>query len=75
MEWFHPHLFSKIVQSTFTAFQGDDHVEVTVVKLLKEIANNRNSRLRFEMHNVYGLVVFKETASYITRMLEHWTYL
>lgn len=43
-----------------------------VFKFLKEMVENRHQRLKFEMQNINGLIVFKEAAKCVMRMLEVW---
>jgi hypothetical protein len=75
IDWFHPAYFNRVVESTLNTFHEDDEVVHTLFKFLREIVYNRNSRLRFEMWNVNGLIVFKESAKYIIKMLDVWRYL
>jgi len=42
------------------------------VKLLCELVNNRNNRVRFDTWNINGLVVFKESAKYVIKLLSIW---
>jgi hypothetical protein len=64
-DWFYPQYFSVIVEGTLNAFYEDDEVVHQCVKLLCELVNNRNNRVRFDTWNINGLVVFKESAKYV----------
>ena len=68
-DWFYPQYFSAIVEGTLNAFFDDDEVVHICIKFLTEIVNNRNNRVRFDTWNINGLVVFKETAKYIIKLL------
>lgn len=71
-DWFYPQYFSVILEGTLNAFYDDDEVVHTCIKLLTELVNNRNNRVRFDTWNINGLVVFKETAKYIIKLLQLW---
>jgi len=47
------------MENTLTAFYEDDEVMHLWIKLLSELVNNRNNRVRFDTWNINGLVVFK----------------
>jgi exportin-7 len=64
-DWFYPQYFSVIVEGTLNAFYEDDEIVHQCVKLLCELVNNRNNRVRFDTWNINGLVVFKESAKYV----------
>ena len=68
-DWFYPQYFSVIIEGTLNAFYDDDEVVHICIKFLTEIVNNRNNRVRFDTWNINGLVVFKETAKYIIKLL------
>lgn len=40
--------------------------------MLCELVNNRNNRVRFETWNINGLIVFKESAKYVIKLLQVW---
>jgi hypothetical protein len=61
-----------IIEGTLNAFFDDDEVVHICIKFLSEIVFNRSNRLRFDTWNINGLVVFKESASYIVKLLEVW---
>jgi hypothetical protein len=71
-DWFYPQYFSAIIEGTLNAFYDDDEVVHVCVKFLTEIVNNRNNRVRFDTWNINGLVVFKETAKYVIKLLQVW---
>jgi len=61
-----------IIEGTLNAFFDDDEVVHICIKFLSELVFNRSNRLRFDTWNINGLVVFKESASYIVKLLEVW---
>lgn len=71
-DWFYPHYFSAVVEGTLNAYYDDDEVVHVCIKLLCELVNNRSSRVRFDTWNINGLVVFKETAKYVVKLLQLW---
>jgi hypothetical protein len=71
-EWFYPNYLAVIIEGTLNAFYDDDEVVHTSIKLMTEMVNNRNNRVRFDTWNINGLVVFKETAKYIIKLLQLW---
>jgi hypothetical protein len=68
-EWLYPQYFSVILEGSLNAFHDDDEVVHVCFKLLSEMVNNRNNRVRFYTWNINGLVVFKETANYVIKLL------
>jgi hypothetical protein len=42
------------------------------LQLLTELVHNRNNRVRFDTWNINGLIVFKETAKYVIKLLQIW---
>lgn len=71
-EWFYPKYLSVVVEGTLNAFFQDDEVVHICVKFLSEFVNNRNNRMRFDTWNINGLVVFKEAAKYMIKLLQVW---
>lgn len=61
-----------MVEGTLNAFYDDDDVVHVCIKLLTEMVNNRFNRVRFDTWNINGLVVFKESAKYIVKLLQLW---
>jgi exportin-7 len=71
-DWFYPSYLSTIVEGALNAFYDDDEVVHVCIKLLVELVQNRNNRIRFDTWNINGLVVFKESAKYIIKLLQLW---
>lgn len=71
-DWFYPSYLSTIVEGALNAFYDDDEVVHCCIKLLVELVQNRNNRIRFDTWNINGLVVFKESAKYIIKLLQLW---
>jgi hypothetical protein len=71
-DWFYPQYFSVMIEGTLNAFYDDDEVVHVCLKVLTELVNNRNNRVRFDTWNINGLVVFKETAKYTIKLLSIW---
>lgn len=71
-EWFYPQYLTGVVETTLNAFYQDDEVVHLCLKMLGELVNNRNNRVRFDMWNINGLVVFKECAKYTCKLLQLW---
>jgi hypothetical protein len=71
-DWFYPQYFSVIIEGTLNAFYEDDEVVHACLKVLQELVHNRNNRVRFDTWNINGLVVFKETAKYVIKLLSIW---
>jgi hypothetical protein len=61
-----------MIEGTLNAFYDDDEVVHVCLKVLTELVNNRNNRVRFDTWNINGLVVFKETAKYTIKLLSIW---
>jgi hypothetical protein len=61
-----------LIEATLNSFYSDDEVVHVCIKLLSELANNKTNRLRFDMLNINGLIVFKETAKYIIKLMQVW---
>ena len=66
---FYPGYMSLVLEGTLNAFHDDDEVVHICIKFLSEMVNNRNNRMRFDTWNINGLVVFKECAKYIIKLL------
>jgi hypothetical protein len=71
-EWLYPNYLAAIVEGTLNAFFDDDEVVHMCIKFLGELVHNRNNRVRFDTWNINGLVVFKEAAKYISKLLQLW---
>lgn len=69
-DWFYPDYFSHIVEGSLNAFFENDDVVIVILKFLTELVYSRNNRLRFDTWTIYGLIVFKETAKYLTQLLK-----
>jgi len=64
-DWFYPQYLSVVMEGTLNAFHDDDDTVHACIKLLCELVNNRNNRVRFDTWNINGLVVFKEASKYV----------
>jgi len=71
-DWFYPNYMSAIVESSLNAFYDDDVVVHVCFKVWIETVQNRNNRLRFDTWSINGLIVFKETGKYISKLLQVW---
>ena len=71
-EWFYPQFYNPILEGTLNAFYTDDDVVHACLKLMTEMVHNKFNRLRFDTWNINGLVVFKETAKYMVKLLQVW---
>jgi hypothetical protein len=71
-DWFYPSYLSPMIEGALNAFYDDDQVVHACVKLLAEMVQNRNNRIRFDTWNINGLVVFKEAAKYVVKLLQLW---
>lgn len=71
-DWFYPQYLSVVMEGTLNAFHDDDDTVHACIKLLCELVNNRNNRVRFDTWNINGLVVFKEASKYVIQLLTHW---
>lgn len=60
------------MEGTLNAFYEDDEVVQVCISLLTEFVSNRGNRMRFDTWNINGLVVFKESAKYIIKLLQLW---
>ena len=60
------------MEGTLNAFYEDDEVVHMSLKVLTEFVNNRSNRMRFDTWNINGLVVFKESAKYVIKLLQLW---
>ena len=61
-----------MIEGTLNAFYKDDDVTLIVFKFLTELVLNRQNRVRFDTWNINGLIVFKETAKYVVKLLSVW---
>lgn len=68
-DWFYPAYLSLVVEGTLNAFLQDDGIVYVCLQLLTELVHNRNNRVRFDTWNINGLIVFKETAKYVVKLL------
>lgn len=69
LDWFHPTYLPVIMEGTLNAFYEDDEVVQVCIQFLTEFVYNRGNRMRFDTWNINGLVVFKEAAKYLIRLL------
>ena len=69
-DWFYPDYFTHVIEGSLNAFFQDDEVTIVILKFLTEIVFSRNNRLRFDTWTIEGLIVFKETAKYLTQLLK-----
>ena len=67
--WFYPEYFAPMVEGTLNAFFEDDDVTIVILKFLAELVYSRNNRFKFDTWAVEPLIVFRETAKYITQLL------
>lgn len=65
-DWFYPDYMNHIIEGSLNAFYDDDEVVIVILKFLTELVYSRNNRLRFDTWTINGLIVFKESAKYIT---------
>jgi exportin-7 len=72
LDWFHPGYLSLVMEGTLNAFYEDDEVVHCCINFLTEFVSNRSNRMRFDTWNINGLVVFKESAKYIIKLLQLW---
>jgi len=55
-----------MIEGTLNAFFEDDEVTIVILKFLAELVFSRNNRFKFDTWAVEPLIVFRETAKYLT---------
>ena len=71
-DWFYPDYFSIIKKCMNVYIEGpcDDDVVLLILKFLHDLVDNSSNRLRFDTWSINGLIVFKESSTFITQFLE-----
>jgi len=70
-DWFYPEFFG-IVKKCLTVYSDpcDDEVVLLIFKLLFELVDNSSNRLKFDAWSINGLIVYKESASFVIEFLQ-----
>jgi hypothetical protein len=76
-DWFYPENFSIIKKCLmiYSEQSCDDEVILLILKFLLELSDNSSNRLRFDTWSINGLIIYKETASYILDFMNQFQYL
>lgn len=71
-DWFYPEYFG-IIEKCISAFIQDpidDDIIVLILKFIGELVDNNSNRLRFDTWSINGLIVYKEGANFIIKLLK-----
>ena len=70
-DWFYPEFFG-IVKKCLTVYSEpcDDEVVLLIFKLLHELVDNSSNRLKFDAWSINGLIVYKESASFMIEFMQ-----
>lgn len=71
-DWFYPEYFT-IVKKCLTSYLEppcDDEIALLILKFLHDLVDNSSNRLRFDTWSINGLIVYKETSSYLIEFME-----
>jgi exportin-7 len=70
-DWLYPEYFG-IVKKCLTVYIEpvcDDNIVLLIFKFLHELVDNSSSRLRFDTWSINGLIVYKESASFMVQFM------
>jgi hypothetical protein len=71
-DWFYPEYFG-IVKKCMTVYLEppcDDEIVLQILKFLHDLVDNSSNRLRFDTWSINGLIVYKETSSFVIEFME-----
>ena len=71
-DWLYPENFG-IVKKCLTVYSEgpcDDDIVILILKFLRGLVDNSSGRLRFDTWSINGLIVYKESASLMTQIME-----
>jgi exportin-7 len=70
-DWFYPEHFA-IVNKCLNVYikePCDDDIVLLILKFLNELVDNSSNRLRFDTWSINGLIVYKESASFMIEFM------
>ena len=71
--WFYPQHFG-LVKKCLSVYVNDDEITYLIFKFINELLDNTTNRLRFDTWNVNGLIIFKESSSFMLEYLGYFNY-
>ena len=71
-DWFYPEHFAIINKclNVYVAQPCDDDIVLLILKFLNELVDNSSNRLRFDTWSINGLIVYKESASFMIEFMQ-----
>ena len=71
-DWFYPEHWGVIKKclNVYIMTPCDDDIVLLILKFLDELVDNSSSRLRFDTWSINGLIVYKESASFILEFMQ-----
>jgi hypothetical protein len=71
-DWFYPDHFEIVGKclNVFIASPCDDEIVLLILKFLNELVDNSSNRLRFDTWSINGLIVYKESASFMIEFMQ-----
>ena len=71
-DWFYPEHFTIINRclNVYVAQPCDDDIVLLILKFLNELVDNSSNRLRFDTWSINGLIVYKESASFMIEFMQ-----
>ena len=71
-DWFYPEHWGVIKKCLDVYIQSpcDDDIVLLILKFLDELVDNTSNRLRFDTWSINGLIVYKESASFVMQFIQ-----
>ena len=71
-DWFYPEYWGVIKKCLTMYIQApcDDDIVLLILKFLDELVDNTSNRLRFDTWSINGLIVYKESASFVLEFIQ-----
>ena len=71
-DWFYPEHFAIVSKcmNVYVTQPCDDEIVLLILKFLNELVDNSSNRLRFDTWSINGLIVYKESASFMIEFMQ-----